>query len=451
MSDTYPAISPIDRSSAQAMIRRIAKMSRADSIQITLDDGVTTNLRFADNRVTTAGWVQHGGITVVSAFGSKHASVQTNEFSDDALRDAVARSEALAKLAPDDPEAMPLLGPQQYRSSDAYHNPTAEVNATDRARAIMTAITPARSEKLQAAGYLEMETGAVAIGNGIGLFGYHPFTTANYTLTVRTDDGTGSGWAGAEGDMWSSLDFAALGQRAIAKARASSHPVAVEPGRYTVVLEPQAVGDLVQLIGDYLNAREADEERSPFAKAGGGNKIGMQIMDKRVSILSDPFDPELQAQPFDNNGLPLGRQTWIENGVLRQLYYSRFWAKKQGQPATGAPSSFKMTGGTTSVDEMIRSTDRGILVTRLWYLREVDPRTILYTGLTRDGTFLIEKGKIVHAIKNLRFNESPLFLLNNVDALSRPERIGGTEDGGPVVVPAVKAHDFTFTSISDAV
>jgi predicted Zn-dependent protease len=315
----------------------------------------------------------------------------------------------------------------------------------------MTAITPARSERLQAAGYLEVGNGAIAIGNSAGLFAYHSHTSANYTLTVRTEDGTGSGWAGADVNDWTRLDCTALGQRAIAKARASRNPIAIEPGRYTVIFEPQAVGDLVQLIGGYFGARAADEERSPFTKPGGGNKVGMQVLDKRVSILSDPFDPELRAQPFDDNGFPLGRQIWIENGVLRQLHYSRFWGKKQGQPATGDPSSFKMTGGTASLEDMISSTSRGILVTRLWYLREVDPRTILYTGLTRDGTFLIENGKITHAVKNLRFNESPLFLLNNIDALGRPERIGGTEDGGAVVVPAVKAHDFMFTSMSDAV
>jgi predicted Zn-dependent protease len=316
----------------------------------------------------------------------------------------------------------------------------------------MTALEPARAAgDLKAAGYLEVRARATAIGNNKGLFGYHPFTTANYTLTVRTSDGTGSGWAGAEVNDWAKLDFAALGTHAIEKARASRSPVAVEPGHYTVVMEPQAVGDLVQLIGYYAGARQADEGRSPFVKPGGGNKIGMKVVDSRVSIISDPFDPDLRGQPFDGDGLPLSRQVWIENGILKHLYYSRFWAKKQNAIATGAPSTFKMTGGTTPVEDMIKSTERGVLLTRLWYLREVDPRTILYTGLTRDGTFLIENGKVSHAIKNFRFNDSPLFLLNNVEALGVPVRIGGTEAGGAIVVPAVKAKDFDFTSLSDAI
>jgi len=450
--DPRAAIAPMAKNDMQALVERITKMSKADSIHVIVDDGTTTNLRFADNHVSTAGHVQDTSIVVISSFGPKHAAVQVNDTTDDALRAAVATSERLAKLAPDDPEAMPELPAQTFKSSDAYFTSTAEASADARARAALTALEPARkSGDLKAAGYLEVRGSAHAIGNNLGLFGYYPYTTANYTLTVRTADGTGSGWAGAEVNDWNRMDFAALGQHAIEKARMSRNPVAIEPGRYTVVMEPQAVGDLVQLIGFYAGAREADEGRSPFVKQGGGNKIGMKVVDPRVSIVSDPYDPDLRAQPFDDDGLPLDRQVWIENGVLKQLYYSRFWAKKQGKTATGAPSSFKMTGGTTSLDDMIKSTDRGVLVTRLWYLREVDPRTILYTGLTRDGTFLIENGKISHAIKNFRFNDSPLFMLNNVDALGVPVRIGGTEAGGAIVVPAVKAHDFTFTSLSDAV
>jgi predicted Zn-dependent protease len=200
-----------------------------------------------------------------------------------------------------------------------------------------------------------------------------------------------------------------------------------------------------------LAARNADEGRSAFAKQGGGNKIGEKIVDSRVTILSDPQDSQLLAQPYDGQGLPLSRQVWVENGVLKQLFYSRFWAQKQGKVATGFPSSIKMEGGTTSMDDMIKSTPRGVLVTRLWYLRQVDPRTILFTGLTRDGTFLIENGKVSKSIKNFRFNESPLFLLSNLEALGPSVRIAGSEAGGAVVMPPIKAKDFNFTSLSDAV
>jgi predicted Zn-dependent protease len=211
------------------------------------------------------------------------------------------------------------------------------------------------------------------------------------------------------------------------------------------------VGDLAQLVVFYADARQADEGRSPFSKPGGGNKVGEKIVDSRVTIFSDPADAQLLAQPFDGEGLPIARQVWVENGSLKQLQYSRFWAKKNGVTPTGGATSLKMQGGSATMDEMIKSTERGILVTRLWYLREVDPRTILYTGLTRDGTFLIEEGRISRSISNLRFNESPLFMLNNIEMLGPSERVAGTEAGGSVAMPALKVRDFNFTSLSEAV
>jgi predicted Zn-dependent protease len=440
------------REQAQALVEKVVKMSKADEISVNLTTGYQADVRFAANQMSTSGGVVNGTIGIQSAFGKKHAAAVTNDFSDDSLRRTVEKSEALAKLSPDDPETMPGLPPQTYVPVNGYFDSTANLSAEDRARAALTALEPARKAgDLKAAGFIVVNAGANAIGNGHGLFAYNRSTNANYTLTVRTDDGTGSGWAGAEHPDWKQLDFAGLSAHAIEKARLSRNPVAIEPGRYTVILEPQAVGDLVQLMGFALAARNADEGRSAFAKQGGGNKIGEKIVDSRVTIFSDPQDPQLLAQPYDGQGLPLSRQVWVENGVLKQLFYSRFWAQKQGKQATGGPSSIKLEGGTTSMDDMIKSTPRGVLVTRLWYLRLVDPRTILVTGLTRDGTFLIENGKISKSVKNFRFNESPLFLLSNLEALSPAVRIGGTEQGGPVVMPAIKAKDFNFTSLSDAV
>lgn len=440
------------REQAQAVIEKVVKLSKADEVSVNINSGYQADLRFAANQMSTSGGVVNSQIAVQSAFGKKHAAAVTNDLSDESLRRAVEQSETLAKLSPDDPETMPGLGPQTYVPVNSYFASTADLTPAERARAALTALEPARKAgDLKAAGFIIVNAGANALGNSKGLFAYNRATTANYTLTVRTDDGTGSGWAGAEHPDWKQIDFPGLATHAIDKARLSRNPVAIEPGRYTVILEPQAVGDLVQLMGFALAARAADEGRSAFAKQGGGNKIGEQIVDKRVTIFSDPQDPQLLAQPYDGQGLPLSRQVWIENGVLKQLFYSRFWAQKQGKQATGGPNSIKLEGGMTPMDEMIKSTPRGVLVTRLWYLRPVDPRTILFTGLTRDGTFLIENGKISKAIKNFRFNESPLFLLNNVEALSPAVRIGGTEQGGPVVMPAIKAKDFNFASLSDAV
>ena len=191
----------------------------------------------------------------------------------------------------------------------------------------------------------------------------------------------------------------------------------------------------------------ADEGRSPFTKKGedgkASTKIGEKIMDERVTIFADPQDPQLLSQPFDQDGLPVGRQVFVDKGVLKELYYSRFWAKKMSKPATGQPQGVKMAGDDAhSVDDLIKATERGVLVTRLWYLRQVDPRTILYTGLTRDGTFLIENGKISKAIRNFRFNDSPLFMLNNLEMLGRRERVAGTEQGGDAAFPSDQGEGF---------
>jgi len=447
-----PGTGVLSRAEAEGLVERVVRLSKADEIEVNFTSSRGGNTRFAANQMSTAGVVADTSIVVQSSFGPKSAVVTTNDLSPESLERVVRQSEALARLAPDNPEAMPRLAAQTYRPVNAFFESTAQVGPAERAKAALTALEVARrSGDLQAAGFLVTNTTASGLGNNRGLFAYHPSTSVNYTLTVRTADGTGSGWAAADDRDWGRIDFAAVSARALDKARASRNPVAVEPGRYTVILEPQAVGDLVQLVAFYAGARIADEGRSPFAKQGGGNKVGERIVDPRITLYSDPADPQLLSTPFDGEGMPLGRQVWIENGTLKQLVYDRFWAKKQGKTATGFPASLKMTGGDATVEQMIAATPRGILVTRLWYLREVDPRTILYTGLTRDGTFLVENGKVSKAVQNFRFNDSPLFMLNNLEMLGRPQRLAGTEAGGDVVMPALKVRDFNFTSLSEAV
>ncbi|MEX2154392.1 MAG: TldD/PmbA family protein [Gemmatimonadaceae bacterium] len=443
---------PMSRDDAQRIIERAIRMSKAEGVEVSVNANVTGNTRFAANQLTTSGVIEGSQFAVESFFGAKHAVVTTDDLSDASIQRAITQSEALAKLSPDDPEVMPSIPPQTYAPVNAYHEATAAAMPLDRARAALSALDPARKAgNVMASGFVVTGANASAFGNKAGLFAYHPSTTSNYTLTVRTSDGTGSSWAAADDHDWSRLDYKAVSTRAVDRAQRTRQPVAIEPGRYTVILEPQAVGDLVQLLVGYIAARSADEGRSPFVKAEGGNKIGEKIVDSRVTLISDPSDPQLGGQPFDGEGFPLARQTWIENGVLKQLFYSRFWAKKQEKSATGFPTTVKMLGGATSTDAMIASTPRGLLITRLWYLREVDPRTALYTGLTRDGVFLIEDGKIKSAVRNFRFNESPLYMLNNIEALGPAERLAGTEGGGDVVMPTVKARDFNFTSLSEAV
>jgi predicted Zn-dependent protease len=419
---------------------------------VSVNSARETNLRFADNQMSTSGVTTNSTIRIQSVFGKRKASVVTNDRSDEGLRRAVEQSEALARLAPEDPEYLGELPPQTYAPVNAWFDRTAELSAEDRAKAAMTALAPARAAKdLTVAGFIICNASASAIGNSAGLFAYHRGTSANYTLTARTTDGTGSGWVGSESTDWSAIDFQSVADRAIDKARRSRNPVGIEPGRYTVIFEPEATANLVSLLGGAFQARSADEGRSAFSKAGGGTRLGEKIVDERVTLLTDPADPLILGSPFDGEGMPTGKQTWVQNGVLNSLAYNRFWANKQGKTATGGAQSLRMASGKDTIESMIASTTRGVLVTRLWYLRPLDARTLMYTGLTRDGTFLIENGKIARSIKNFRFNDSPLFMLNNLEGVGAAVRTAGGEGGPGVAMPPIKVRDFNFSSSSDAV
>ena len=452
----------LSRDDAQALAKRVLAFATADSTRVTIRSGARANSRFAVNQISTAGDNTDTVVTVLSAFGKRSATATTNRLDDAALKAVVGNSETLARLSPEDPESMPELEPQRYtESAIGWSEATAQLDPVARAAAIQKITEPARAAGLVSTGYIESRGTALAIANSKGLFTYSRTTEAVLTTTVRTADGQGSGWGGSAHWDWNRIDYAALGATAIQKAKASQNAVAIEPGRYTVVLEPTAVGNLVQLIAGALNARSADEGRSFFTKQGGGNKIGMKVVDERVTLFSDPMDPDIAANPFAGDGLPLGRTVWIENGIVENLSYDRYWAQKQGKEpnAGGGGGGFgggglKMSGGDASVEDLIAGTERGILVTRFWYIRPVDPRTVLYTGLTRDGTFLIEKGKVTKALKNFRFNESPIFMLNNLEAMSRPIRVSASESGNTgqaIVVPAIRTREFSFTSLSDAV
>jgi predicted Zn-dependent protease len=200
-----------------------------------------------------------------------------------------------------------------------------------------------------------------------------------------------------------------------------------------------------------LDARNADEGRSAMTKPGGGNRIGEKLLDERVNIYSDPLNPEIPASTWSGDGQPLEKINWIENGVIKNLMYSRYWAQQKGVQPVPMPSNFIMAGGDASLEDLIKSTEKGVLVTRFWYIRSVDPQTLLHTGLTRDGTFYIENGQVKYPIKNFRFNESPIIMLNNLEALGKPERTISVESFRSYLIPPMKIRDFTFSSLSDAV
>jgi predicted Zn-dependent protease len=442
----------LTRDQTKALADRVLALNTGDQMRVVIVSQWSGNTRFADGRITTSGGVSDTTVTITVAIGKRQASSSTNVLDDASLKRTVDLAMQLARLSPEDPELMPELGPQTYQSINAYVESTADLDPEARASAVRRTMTAAATAgkpagEIFTAGFLEANARAMAVATSKGLFAYHRSTDADYSVTARTPDGTGSGWARAGARNWNAIDAASIGRIAAQKAVASRTPQAIEPGLYTAVLEPQAVNDLVPLLSGALQARSADEGRSPFSKAGG-NRIGEKVADERVTLYSDPADPGLLSAPFDVQGLPIGRMVWIDKGILRNLAYTRFWAEKQGVRPTGGPlaGGLALAGGTKSTEQIIAGCARGILVTHFFYIRSLDPRTVLQTGLTRDGTFLIENGKITRALKNFRWNESPLLMLNRLEDIGRPEP---TEAGR--LMPALRVRDFNFTSLSDAV
>jgi len=436
---------------AKALLTKVLSYSKADECEVNLLGEERGNLRYARNEVSTSGSLINKNLVVQSAFGKKVGVATIDEFDDASLEKVVRRSEELARLAPENPEYVGVLGPQQYIKSNGFFDSTAKITPDTRADAVAKSLKLARDQKLVAAGFLQDQYGYSAMMNSKGLFAYYPSTNVNFSLTVRTEDGKGSGYVARGYSDFNKLDTEAVTKIAIQKGQGSAEARAIEPGKYTVILEPTAAAVLLEYIYFNLDARSADEGRSYFSKAGGKSRLGDKIVDERVTIYSDPTNPELPASPWSGDGRPQEKTMWIEKGVVKNLAYSRYWAQKTGKKAIPFPGNLIMLGGNASTEEMIKSTQRGILVTKLWYIRTVDPQTILLTGLTRDGTFYIENGKIKHPIKNFRFNESPIIMLNNLESLGKPERVVSTETDQNYLIPPMKIREFTFTSLSDAV
>ena len=430
---------------AKAIMDKALSYSKADGCEVNIYGDVTGNIRYARNTVSTAGVNSNVELAVQSNFGKRVGTATINEFDDASLAKVVARSEELARLSPESPEFMAPLGPQSYDQSKSFSKATSQITPEFRAAVAASSIEPAKAKGVTAAGFLEDGQGFEAMANKKGLFAYDNSTSLDFTVTMRTDDGLGSGWVTRDFNDVRKFNPEEASNVAIEKAVGSREAKAIEPGKYTVILEPAASIGLLRNMGRAFNARSADEGRSFMSKSGGGNKLGEKIVDERINIYSDPLNDEVPGSTWSGNGLPIKRTQWLENGVVKNLSYSRFWAEKNGIAPVPGPRNMIMEGGNATRENLIRSTRRGILVTRLWYIRNVDPQTLLYTGLTRDGTFYIENGRIKHPIKNFRFNESPIIMLNNLEALGQQTRIDGN------LIPYMKIRDFTFTSLSDAV
>ncbi len=447
----------LTKEEAKKYIDKALSYAKADETAVSVSGGRTGNIRYARNTVSTSGESNEIQLSVTSVFGKRIGSSSINELDDASLKKAVERSEEIAKLAPENPEYMPMLGPQPDPEAATFSPATDKIDPEYRAQLAIDSIEPCSAAGLVSAGYLEDYSGFVARGNSKGQFNYNTSTSVDFSVTVRTEDGTGSGYAIRDFNDVSLLNSKEVTTVAMQKAQASKGAQAIEPGKYTVILEPTAAGDLLRLMFGGLDARNADEGRSYMSKKGGGTRLGEKLFDERVTIISDPANKEIPMAPWDGDGMPRQKTVWVENGVVKNLSYSRYWAEKQGVAPLSRPGGggfggggfggggYIFSGGDQSVADMISNTERGVLVTRFWYIRAVDPQTLLYTGLTRDGTFYIEDGKIKFPLKNFRFNESPIIMLNNIEALGKPQRVGGS------MIPPMKIRDFTFSSLSDAV
>jgi len=439
---------------AKKILQKVISYSKADGCEANLSGSNGGNIRYARNSVSTAGESSDVTLAVQSYFGKKSGTATINEFDDASLEKVVRRSEELAQLAPENPEFMEPLSQQEYGESKTYVEATAKITPEYRAQAAANSINPAAAKDVTAAGYLEDSTNFNSMMNSKGLFAYNKSTGVTFTVTMRTNDGTGSGWVIRDFNDVNKLDTVEASNIAINKAIQSRNAKAIEPGKYTVILEPAASAELLRNMLFGMNARTADEGRSFMSKKGGGTKLGEKIMDERVTLYTDPWNDEVPAAPWTGDGQARKRMDIIKNGVVSNLFYDRYWASQKNVAPVPFPGNAIMEGGTASVEDMIKDTKRGILVTRFWYIRSVDQQTQLYTGLTRDSTFYIENGRIMYPVKNFRFNESPVIMLNNLETLGKQVRVsvdGGPGGGANFLIPYMKIRDFTFTSLSDAV
>lgn len=442
----------LTRERARAVTDAVLSLSRADEVRVELSERDVTHLRFARNAPSTSGAYNEPSLTVTSAFGKRTGSITVNQLDQASLAEAVRRSEEMARLAPEDPEHMPALGPQDYGDTPGFDAATAERGAEVLAEGVARCLDDASRAGLEAAGFTETAAEVSVMASSRGLFGYHRGTRAYVSETARLPDGSGSGWASAADHRIGQLDYGAVSRVAVDKARASRAPRPLEPGAYVTILEPACVANLLQYMMFSMDTRAADEGRSYFAAPEGGTRRGQKLFPDSVHVYSDPSDPLAPGAPWGQDGVPQTRRAWIENGTLTSLRADRFWADQQGIEPVPFPSNLIMRGGTGSVQDLVASTERGLLVTSLWYVRPVDPRSLLLTGLTRDGVFLIEDGKIVHPVQNFRWNESPIHVLEHAQAMSEAVRVPPRPArAANVVVPALKVSSFHFTSVSEAV
>lgn len=448
----------LTRDQAQSLTAKVLGFSSLPECQVNLNSLEEVYTRFANNGITTAAFSTTLTVTIAATRDGRTGVFSVDETDDDSLLKAVARAEELAAIAPPNPERMPPLGPQQYPTTPRFDEATAKARAPEMIPHVKTIIDVAMRKKLVAAGLILRTHRITAVANKAGLFGFDESADSQLTATIRMPDGSSSGWAGEPSTRLASIDSARLAEVASDKCASWKNPKRLDPGNYTVVLEPTAAGDLVRLITSGFSARNTDEGRTFLSKKGGGTLVGERLFPEFITLRSDPFDPRQPSGPWTGDLLPTRPMTWINKGVVANVAYDRYWASKTGKEPTpglgfgfgGPQGSLVLEGGNASLYDLIKTVDRGLLITHFWYIRVVNPQTLQQTGLTRDGVFLIENGKVTAPVMNFRFLESPVRLLKNARQLGQPIRVRGLE-GGLMIAPSMVATDFPLPSISDAI
>ena len=449
------------REEVKAITDKVINMAKADAVEVDFSGGERSATRFANSTIT-ANMVQFDRQVIVTVYlGTRTGSASTRQLDDASLQQMVKEATEAAEKAREQTDLQPMVeGPQQYEPVDAALPSAVNFGPAERARLAKQSIDVSDKMGTVGSGFIPKTHQTTCSANSKGLFAYYQVAEASFILTCRTTDATGSGWAGTTGikDV-STIDAVELTRIASDKALKSRKARALEPGRYTVILEPRANARFLSLMTGLFNAQSAENQfsRTYFSgKEPGTSKVGEKVFSDMFTLVSDIGNPLLRQSPIAPDGTPLRDVTWVEKGVLKNLAYNAAYARRQKKPITPASvnNSLVMQGSEMSIPDMIKTTKRGLLVTFFWYIRGVDNQTLLNTGMTRDGLFLIENGEIAGPVQNFRWNMSPIVGYNNITAVGRsvPMHTGESYDGGgTALVPPVRIEDFLMTSVSPAV
>jgi len=458
-------------STPQEMVERALELSKADGCIVIADETTSANLRWANNTLTTNGVTQSRQLTVIATVGTgtgTAAGVVSRSGVDlDSLEALVRSAEETARGSMLAEDAQPLIGPA---SSPTWSAPPAETSMgvfASFAPELGAVFARARQEDRLLFGYAEHDMRTTYVGSSAGLRLRHDQPTGHVEINAKSADLVRSAWVGAATADFAGIDVDALDADLVKRIGWAARSIDMPAGRYETIIPPGAVADLMLDLYWSADGRDAHEGRTVFSRAGGGTRLGERISELPVTLRSDPVAPGLEAEPFViarasggsqsvfDNGLELKPTSWVTDGVLTALGQSRYTAQLTGMPVTPRMDNLIVEGapGGRSLDEMVSATERGLLLTCLWYIRVVDPQTLLLTGLTRDGVYAIEQGEIVGSVNNFRFNESP------VDLLGRLSELGATVPTLPremadyftrIATPPMRVADFNMSSVSQA-